>query len=59
MKATELRIGNWIQSIKFDCYSEIENGQDIDRAINLNCEPIPLTEGWTRLVGEWVITTRL
>lgn len=50
MKATELRIGNWVHYNSFDgvvCSSDLF---DIDKGI-IKAKPIPLTEEWLERFG--------
>ena len=48
MKATELRIGNWVLS-PTEGEIQIENGWQIDEGEDV--EPIPLTEDWLERFG--------
>ena len=42
MEATELRIGNWVETIEGEI--QIQNGWEIDEGNE--CSPIPLTKEW-------------
>ena len=47
MKATELRIGNWVSNGGSIPVAQIRDGEDIDDHIDYDCYfPIPLTEEW-------------
>jgi hypothetical protein len=49
MKATELRIGNWVYSKSKKSEVQIYNGKDIDNAKDF--EPISITEDWALRCG--------
>ena len=51
MEARELRIGNWVNTMKghrqcIDVMCDCVNFEDIERDIFDNIDPIPLTEEW-------------
>jgi hypothetical protein len=43
VKAIDLRIGNWV-NIPAKGFTQIKSGQDIDRVVKQQAEPIPVTE---------------